>query len=403
MEREAYPVLSVEEALEHILAPLQPVSTESVPLLGALGRVLAEEIIAESDVPPRDNSAMDGYAVRSCDVAAASAAQPVLLRVVADLPAGRVSAMTVGPGEAIRIMTGAPLPAGADAVVRFEDTDRGASLVGIRRAATPRTNVRAAGEDLRCNQVVLSAGTTLRPQELGLLATAGRDRVAVYRKPRVAVLATGDELVAAGLPLGPGQIHDSNGVSNAAQVLAAGGEPVLLGVARDQTDELAAKIRQGLAANVDLFITSGGVSAGEYDLVKNVLAAEGHLDFWWVNMKPGRPMAYGTLGTTPLLALPGNPVAAMIDRSRSSFPRPSSRKPGRSPLRAPASAKACRSRPRNWRSKLNRFPTRNWPSASGTPRWRMKNRPRRRRRCQWWCCQRPGRLVPRPGCPLDSW
>lgn len=314
-------MISVESALEQVLAQVQPLPAEETPILEALGQVLAEDVCAQIDVPPLDNSAMDGYAVRAVDVAGAGEARPVLLRVIANLAAGQTTDVIVTEGTTVRIMTGAPLPMGADAVVQFEHTDEGGrahprpeagrhETVVIHRPATPGLNVRRAGEDIRAGQIVLRQGTTLRPAEVGVLASLGYIRISVHRRPLVAVLSTGDELVPLGQPLGPGQIYNSNSYSIAAQVKRTGGIPLLLGIARDRPDDLVAKLRQGLGA--DLLITSGGVSMGDFDVVKDVLAAEGEVTFWRVRMKPGKPLAFGRIGEVPHLGLPGNPVSSMV-------------------------------------------------------------------------------------------
>ncbi|MBC7234751.1 MAG: molybdopterin molybdotransferase MoeA [Chloroflexi bacterium] len=316
-----YPILSVEQAQAHILSYFHPLEAEEVSALEALGRVLAEDVYAEADIPPHDNSAMDGYAVRYQDLQ--GAARP-RLRIIGELPAGRVWPGTVGPGEALRIMTGAPMPAGADTVVRFEDTRVEGEEVTILAVPKRGSNVRLAGEDVRAGKRVLRQGQVVRPQEVGMLASLGRPKVRVHRKPRVAVLATGDELLSIDAPPEPGKIRNINSYSNAAQVLECGGEPLLLEAAPDREDTLAQRLRRALELKADLIVTSGGVSVGDFDLVKKVLSSEGHIDFWWVNMKPGRPMAFGTLGGVPLLALPGNPVAAMI--SFYLFGRPAVRK-----------------------------------------------------------------------------
>jgi molybdopterin molybdotransferase len=310
--------------VERILSFVHRLPAESVPILDALDRVLAEDVLADSDVPPLDNSAMDGFAVRAEDVSGASREQPARLRVVGELAAGQTTDQVVGAGEALRIMTGAPVPQGADTVVRFEDTRTDDGHVEILVPVKQGRNVRYAGEDVRRGSVVLHAGSIVRPQEVGMLANVGRTTVQVIRRPRVAILATGDEVVPIDAQPGAGKIRNINSYSNAAQVRRHGGVPLLLGIARDQSAELGGKIREGLDAGADLFVTSGGVSAGDFDLVKKVLAAEGQIDFWWVNMKPGRPMAFGTIGGIPLLALPGNPVAAMI--SLELFGRPAIRK-----------------------------------------------------------------------------
>lgn len=308
-ERERYPILSVEAARAHILAQVRPLSAERLPILQALGRVLAEDVISESDIPPHANSAMDGYAVSA---AALAVEGPWRVRLVGEVAAGAWRQEPLQPGEAVRIMTGAPIPPGADTVVRFEDTCQDGDDVILQRRPVAGRDVRAAGEDVRAGQRVLEAGMTLRPQEIGMLAALGRAEVAVVRQPRVAVLSTGDEVAPLGMPLRRGQIRDSNSYSLCAQVLEAGGEPILLEVAPDREEALTARLRQALEAQADLIVTSGGVSVGDFDVTKRVLASEGALDFWWVNMKPGRPMAFGRLGRAPLLALPGNPVAAML-------------------------------------------------------------------------------------------
>lgn len=307
-ERDTYPMLSVEEARERVLALFAALPAERVPILDALGCVLAEDVRADRDVPPLDNSAMDGYALRGEDLTG----DGVRLRVVANLPAGQVLSRAVGAGEAVRIMTGAPVPPGANTVVRFEDIRADADWVKVLRAPRPGANVRLAGEDVRLGEVVLAEGMPLRPQEIGMLASVGRPTALVHRRPRVAIMATGDEVAGIDAEPGPGQIRDINSYSVAAQVREAGGLPILLGIAADRAEALSGRIRAGLGAGADMLVTSGGVSVGDFDLVKQVLAAEGHIDFWWVNIKPGKPMAFGTIGDIPLLALPGNPVAAMI-------------------------------------------------------------------------------------------
>jgi molybdopterin molybdotransferase len=318
-------MISVDEARERILERFHPLEPEKVSILKALDRVLAEDIYSHIDIPPFSNSAMDGYALRSGDTAGASRKSPITLKVVADLAAGHTTHLKVEPGTSIRIMTGAPLPEGADAVVRFEETSEGLGgswgpTVKVYREVSPRENVRPAGEDIRKGELVLAKGTVLRPQELGVLASLGWPEVEVIRRPRVAVLATGDELVGINEEIGPGQIRNSNEYSIAAQVIRYGGIPVRLGIARDRVEELKAKIEEGLAAKVDLFLTSAGVSVGEYDMVKEVLASEGEMDFWQVSMKPGKPLAFGHIQGVPLIGLPGNPVSAMV--SFEQFGRP---------------------------------------------------------------------------------
>ena len=327
-------LISVEEALERILAVIGPLEAETVPLLDGLQRVLAEDIVAESSVPPFDNSAMDGYAVHAADTAAA----PATLTVAGELAAGDAPGdVQVLPGTAIRIMTGAPVPAGADAVVRFEQTseadvnrpkhseDRRESIV-VLAAVRPGDNVRRAGEDIAHGSVVLRSGVLIRPQEIGVLAALGRGRVRVHRQPRVAILSTGNELVGVDEPVSPGKIRNVNESTTAALVRRYGGLPLCLGIAHDRIEDVRAKVKEGLAQHPDLFLTSAGVSVGDFDVVKDVLASEGHIDFWAVAMKPGKPMAFGRIRSVPLIGLPGNPVAAMV--SFEQFVRPALLKMG---------------------------------------------------------------------------
>ena len=302
-------MLSVEDALAHILATVRVLGPERVPLLEALGRVLSEEIAADRDIPPADNSAMDGFAIRGEDLAKGACPR---LRVVGEAPAGRTSSVVVGEGQAVRIMTGAPVPAGADTVVRFEDTRTEGSWLEIIKPPRIGANVRSAGEDVRAGQVVLCPGKVLRPQEIGMLSALGQLEVDVVRRPTVAILPTGDEVVPPDQVPGPGQIRDANSYTVAAQVKRYGGVPIVLEVMRDEDALVRRGVREALRLGVDLIITSGGVSVGDFDLVKQILASEGEMHFWSLNMKPGRPMAFGVVGDVPLLGLPGNPVAAMI-------------------------------------------------------------------------------------------
>ncbi len=310
---------SVEAAQAEILGHFHPLSAESAPLLESLGRVLATDVRADLDVPPFANSAMDGYAVRGADIQRAALEAPVALRIIGEVPAGGVAETAVEPGTAIRIMTGAPMPAGGDTVVPFEETDEGRpdswrdrGLVRIFKPIATGASVRAAGEDVRAGTVVARRGTLIGPAEIGVLATAGAAHVEVFRRPRVAILATGDELVDVSERPGPGQIRNANGYSNAAQVIAAGGEPRLLPIARDTAADLNDRLDQALAWGADLLLTSGGVSVGDYDVVKTVLQQRGQMEFWRVKMKPGKPIAFGIIAGVPLLGLPGNPVSAMV-------------------------------------------------------------------------------------------
>ncbi len=316
-------MLTVEDALERILAVFSPLEPVQTPLLEALGQVLAQDAVAAFDIPPLPNSAMDGYAVRHQDIQGASASSPKTLKVIGQVAAGQIPHQPVLPGTAIRIMTGAPIPAGADAVVPFEDTDEmerkaaGRPLleVAIRLEVGRGASVRAAGEDVARGDLVLARGATLRPAELGVLASLGMSAVQVIRRPVVAVLATGDELQALGEALGPGKIYDSNTYSVAAAVLRYGGVPQLLGIARDNLQDMQAKVALGLHA--DLLLTTAGVSKGDYDMVKDVLMQQGRIAFWSVRMRPAKPLAFGLLNgpggrQVPHLGLPGNPVSAMV-------------------------------------------------------------------------------------------
>jgi molybdopterin molybdotransferase len=345
--------ITVGEALAYILSHFAPLPPEPTPLAEADGRVLAEDVTSDIDIPPFANSAMDGYAVRAAATQDATRAAPRPLRVIGNVAAGYVAGATVGPGEALRIMTGAPLPDGADAVIRFEETSEGDALhagaahagnrppegakaawrdvaggnaasgvteVQLYAGVQPWDNVRHAGEDVRRGQVVLARGTVIRPFEVALLAAVGRPQVLTHRRPRVAILSTGDELVDVDQPVGPGQIRNSNSYGLAAQVRAAGGVPILLGIARDNLEELTARVEEGLAQAPDLFVTSAGVSVGDYDIVKDVLDREGTMHFWQVRMKPGKPLAFGVVRGVPLLGLPGNPVSSLV--SMEQFGRP---------------------------------------------------------------------------------
>jgi len=307
-----YPMLNVEDVQERILAGILAKGPETTPILDAGGRVLAEDITADMNVPPWDNSAMDGFAVQAADIEKAGLSSPVTLRVIADLPAGTAPDRAVGSGEAIRIMTGAPVPPGADTIVRFEDTRSDGGSVEILEAIPMGKNVRRAGEDVQQGELVLRAGMLLRPQEIGMLAVAGRQSVTVIQRPTVALLATGDEVVDAGEPVPPGKIRNINSYTNAAQVRQHGGIPMMLGIVPDDAERIRGTIRRAIADGADILVTSGGVSVGDYDFVKQILAEEGEVEFWWINMKPGKPMAFGRIGGIPFFGLPGNPVSAMI-------------------------------------------------------------------------------------------
>ena len=308
--RAATSTLTVDEALDRILARIAPLEATEVGLLDALGAVLSEDAAADRDVPPFRNSAMDGYAVRGADVEQPGAK----LRVVGAVAAGSLPDRAVGAGEALRIMTGAPMPEGADTVVRLEDTDNGADIVTITTSTPKGLAVRQAGEDLRRGETVLARGTLLRHTDIGVLASIGMAKVSVIRRPNVAVLSTGDELVDIDEQPGPGQIRDANRHSLAAAVRASGCAAFELGIARDSASDLRHAL--GNAAFGDLVITSGGVSIGDHDHVKPVVDAMGHMDFWSIALRPGRPLAFGELrtkrGAVPIFGLPGNPVSALV-------------------------------------------------------------------------------------------
>jgi len=319
-------MISVEEALEKVLSYVEVLEPERKPILDCLGQVLAEDVYSTIDIPPLDNSAMDGYALRAGDTRGASESSPRYLVVAGEVAAGSMPTKKVGPGMAIRIMTGAPLPKGADAVVRFEDTDevsrkssRGElSQIGILCHVKKGLNVRCRGEDIAKGDLILKKGKVLRPQEIGVLASLGHSIALVIRRPIVAILATGDELISVDQPLVPGKIHDSNNYTIAAEVSRYGGIPKILGIGRDSVQALTKKIYEGLDA--DMLITSGGVSKGDYDIVKDVLAEHGEVGFWTVCMKPGKPLAFGFIRKmeegrekkVPHLGLPGNPISSMV-------------------------------------------------------------------------------------------
>ncbi len=304
------PVLDV---LQHILDNISPLSIEKRPITACLNRVLAEDVIATDNIPPFKNSAMDGYAVIAADVAHAKPNSPVHLRVTAVIAAGETPSEAVTAGCAARIMTGAPMPKGADAVVRFEDTQsNNDGLVSIFHPVRINANVRPIGEDVRAGNVVLPAGHTLRPQDIGIIAAVGRREIMVYRVPRVAILATGDELVEIDEPLSPGKIRNSNEYSQYALIQSYGAIPIPLGIAKDNAQAFLAKLEAGLAQNVDLILTSAGVSAGDYDVVKQVLSGQGDMQFWQIAIKPGKPLGFGHFHGIPIIGLPGNPVASMV-------------------------------------------------------------------------------------------
>ncbi|MCX8044797.1 MAG: molybdopterin molybdotransferase MoeA [Desulfobacterota bacterium] len=318
-------MLSVEQALVTILSNIQPVGAERAALPAVLGRVLAEDVIAPFNVPPFANSAMDGYAVHHADIAGASPERPVTLPVAGDLPAGATPPERLLRGQALRIMTGAVLPEGADTVVMQEDTRAGDGTVSILKAPAKGANIRYAGEDIKEGEVLFACGTRLRPAHVGVLASIKRAVVSVYRQVRVSIVSTGNELIDIDQELLPGTIVTSNSYSLAALVVDCGALPVVLPIARDTRDDLTSRLREALTA--DLILTSGGVSVGDYDVVKPVLQELGcDMKFWKVAMRPGQPLAFGTIGTVPVFGLPGNPVSAMVTFEL--FVRPALRKMG---------------------------------------------------------------------------
>jgi molybdopterin molybdotransferase len=313
-------MISVEEALEKILSHIQPLGTEKISLPDALGRVIAEDVYAKRDIPPLDNSGMDGYAVRSVDVAQATRDHPIRLEVVEDLPAGFVSKKVLQKRQAIRIMTGAPIPKGSDAVIPAEETAKEGSEAVIFKSTVPGDCIRKAGEDVKKGDCVISSGDVIRPSEIGMLASVSRSSILVVQRPLVAILCTGEELVDVDEELSEARIVSSNSYTLAAQVKDCGAIPIQLGIAKDRKEEITSKLRQGLRA--DVLISSAGVSVGDYDFVKDVLRDLGmEMVFWKVAMKPGRPLAFGTIGAKPVFGLPGNPVSSMV--SFEQFVRPS--------------------------------------------------------------------------------
>jgi molybdopterin molybdotransferase len=308
-------MISIEQAQRTILEYITPLETEKVSVFQGLNRVTPEDHIAPWDIPPADNSAMDGYAFSYAGL------RDNRIKVTGFLPAGEARCVAVLPGEAIKIMTGAPIPPGCDTVVPIEDVEQDGEG-GIRFISTPKagSHIRERGEDIQYGDVVIPAGSLLRPQEIGMLSAMGTTSVAVHRKARIAILSTGDELLEPGSTPLPGKIINSNSYSLAAQVLDAGGDPVLLGIAPDTLEGTCEKIRAGL--NADMLVITGGVSVGDRDFVKMAIEELGGcVTFWKVDMKPGKPLAFAMLNDKPIFALPGNPVAAMV--SFELFVRPS--------------------------------------------------------------------------------
>ena len=314
-------LLSVDAALESILATVRHLPAETVSLAEAHSRVIAEDIISPIDLPPFDNSAMDGYALFIEDSATADPGNPATLPVTMDIPAGSAPSQPLKRGSAARIMTGAPIPAGANAVVPVEDTDDdwgkgeispAPAQVQVYRSLRFGENIRRAGENIAAGDPVMRAGTVIGPAEIGMLAGIGCAKVAVIRQPKVVILSSGDELVDVHVDLEPGQIRDTNSYTLAGLVRGAGGIPIRLPIARDTLPAIRALYRRALEIDPDMIISTAGVSVGAADLVKVVMDELGDIDFWRINMRPGKPLAYGSLQGLPFFGLPGNPVSTMV-------------------------------------------------------------------------------------------
>ncbi|MCY4146342.1 MAG: molybdopterin molybdotransferase MoeA [Chloroflexi bacterium] len=314
-------LLSVDKALAQILDDMQPLDSENVALAEALDRVIASDIAAPLDLPPFDNSAMDGYAIRHKDSVNASQQQPATLRVTQDIPAGAAPTSALQPGQAARIMTGAPIPPGCSAVAPVEDTNDNWRKRG--NPALPEevqvysdyafgANIRRKGENIERGATIMRAGTVIQPAEIGMLAAIGCARFAVVRKPKVVILSSGDELVDVHEALDAGKIRDTNSYALAGLIRQAGGIPIRLPIARDNLSDIRALYNRALGINPDMIISSAGVSVGAADLVREVMDELGDIDFWRINMRPGKPLAYGALQGIPFFGLPGNPVSTMV-------------------------------------------------------------------------------------------
>ena len=318
MEKSLGELISVAEAQQKMLRAFSALTPELVELNQAYGRVLAERVRAIHDFPHFDNSSMDGFAVRHADTTAASPSAPLNLTVISDIPAGTVASLPVGPGQAMRIMTGAPMPAGADSVIPVEETSVPESSAGnsmeypvcITKAVHAGENVRVRGGDIRAGDVVLEAGRWLKAQDVGLIAMLGWREVTVQRRPVIAVLSTGDELIPPGSAWSPGKIYESNLYMIGAMVEKYGGKLVSLGIAADQPEAVKSALDRAVEQRVDFILSTAGVSVGEYDYVRRVVEAHGSLEFWRVNMRPGKPLAFGWYRGVPFAGLPGNPVSA---------------------------------------------------------------------------------------------
>ena len=300
-------MLSVKEARTRILAAITPMPTEQIGLSNGLGRVLAEDIASRRTQPPTAVSAMDGYAVRAQDVSTV----PVTLKISGHAPAGGSHDDVLGAGEAVRIFTGGPVPDGADAIVIQENTDSDGITVTVKESSPAGHYIRPAGLDFRTGDVILRAGDALTARNVGMAAAMNTPWLSVHRKPRIAILATGNEIVMPGDPIGPNQIVSSNSLALAAMIEASGAEPILLGIAPDKSNELSAMA--AAAHGADMLVTTGGASVGDHDLIQSVLGDNGlEVDFWKIAMRPGKPLIFGDIKGTPLLGLPGNPVSTLV-------------------------------------------------------------------------------------------
>lgn len=316
-------LLNPDDAVARILSGIAPIGDESVPLRDALNRILATSITSDIDLPPFANSSMDGFAVRADDTIGASSDAPVRLNVVMDIPAGSFPDHALEQGQAARIMTGAPVPEGATAVIPVENTDQNwrggessttTTEVSLFSSVKTGDSIRLAGEDIARGQIVLNAGTLIRPQELGVLAALGHAQVRVIRRPKVAILSTGDELIPVDQPLTPGKIRDTNAYTLAGLITLYGGEPITIPTAKDTLEDARLRFQEALDRQPDIVLSSAGVSVGAFDVVRTVLDELGEIDFWRVNLRPGKPVAFGSIGASriPFFGLPGNPVSAMV-------------------------------------------------------------------------------------------
>ena len=313
-------ILSVSEARERLITAVTAVETELISIDQAAGRVLASEITSHLDLPSFDNSSMDGFALQSADITNINPENPITLKVIADIPAGIYPTIALKSGQAARIVTGAVIPKGGDVVVPVEATNLerfppGSKLtaeVQILATFKPGANIRRSGEDIRTGDVILSARLRLRPQDIGILAMMGVAEVLVYRQPKIGLLSSGDELLPVGVPLEPGKVYESNAYTLGALIAQNGGLSIHLGTSPDRIEAVRSSLDQAVDAKVDLILSSAGVSMGAFDYVRAVLEQDGQLDFWKVNMRPGKPLAFGHYRDIPFIGLPGNPVSAFV-------------------------------------------------------------------------------------------